>query len=103
VLELSLRALPRAYAAAPIADGAAIAFHVEGEGGGWWSLRRANGAWTLHEGHAERRTGVVTTDTNTAWRVLHHALFPDRARGRVTVEGDAALAEPFLNARAVMV
>lgn len=103
VLELALRALPRAYAAAPIADGAALAFHVEGDGGGWWSLRRANGAWTLHEGHAERRTGVVTMDADTAWRVLHHALPSDRARGRVTVDGDAGLAEPFLAARAVMV
>lgn len=32
----------------------------------------------------------------SAGRVLLHALPPDRARGRLTVEGDAALAEPFL-------
>jgi hypothetical protein len=42
-------------------------------------------------------------DADTAWRVLLHALPPDRARARLAVEGDAALAEPFLHARAVMV
>ncbi|HYW13230.1 MAG TPA: maleylpyruvate isomerase N-terminal domain-containing protein [Longimicrobium sp.] len=103
VLDLSLRALPRAYAAARIADGAALAFHVEGDGGGRWSLHRADGRWALREGDAERPACTVRTDTDTAWRVLHHALSPDHARGRVTVEGDAALAEPFLHARAVMV
>ena len=103
VLELSMRALPRAYAAVRLADGGSLAFHVEGEGGGWWTLLRADGRWTLQEGGSERPTCVVRMDTDTAWRVLHHALPPERARGRVAVEGDAALAEPFLNARAVMV
>lgn len=103
MLELSLRALPRAYAAVPAAEGAALAFHAEGDGGGWWSLRRADGAWALHEGEPERPACVVRTNTDTAWRVLHHALSPERARGRLAVQGDAALAEPFLAARAVMV
>ena len=86
-----------------VADGGALAFHLEGDGGGRWSLHRADGRWVLREGDAERPLCIVRTDTDTAWRVLHHALSPDRARGRVTVEGDAALAEPFLDARAVMV
>ena len=103
VLELSMRALPRAYAATPAADGGSVAFHVEGEGGGWWTLHRADGRWTLREGDSGRPTCVVRMDADTAWRVLHHALPPDRARGRLTVEGDARLAEPFLSARAVMV
>lgn len=102
VLELSIRALPRAYAAVPATDGA-VAFHVEGDGGGWWSLQPGAGGWSLHEGHAERRACVVRMDTDTAWRVLLHALSPDRARERLRVEGDSALAEPFLHARAVMV
>lgn len=103
VLELSMRALPRAYAAVQVADGRALAFHVQGEGGGWWSLHRADGAWSLRDGEGDQPVCVVRMDADTAWRVLLHALPPDRARGRLTVEGDAALAEPFLNARAVMV
>jgi uncharacterized protein (TIGR03083 family) len=103
VLELSLRALPRAYSDVRSADGAAVIFHVDGEGGGAWSLHRAGGAWALAEGVADGPACAVRMDTDTAWRVLLHALPSDRARGRLTVEGDAALAEPFLNARAVMV
>jgi uncharacterized protein (TIGR03083 family) len=103
VLALSMRALPRAYAAAHRADGAAIVFRIDGEGGGAWSLRRADGAWTLHEDEADAPACVVRMDADTAWRVLLHALPPDRARGRLAVDGDPVLAEPFLHARAVMV
>lgn len=103
VLALSMRALPRAYAAAQVADGGALAFVVEGDGGGGWSLHRVDGAWRLREGDADGAACVVRMDTDTAWRVLHHALPPDAARDRLRVDGDAALAEPFLYARAVMV
>ena len=103
VLALSMRALPRAYAAMRSAEGAAVVFHVEGDGGGSWSLRMTDGAWTLHEAGADDPVGIVRMDTDTAWRVLLHALPPDRARGRLAVEGDPGLAEPFLHARAVMV
>jgi hypothetical protein len=103
VLALSMRALPRAYAAAHRADGAAVVFRVEGEGGGSWSLRRADGAWTLHEDEADAPACVVRMDADTAWRVLLHALPPERARERLSVEGDPGLADPFVHARAVMV
>ena len=103
VLALSIRALPRSYAASPLADGTTIGFRVEGEGGGCWTLRRAGGAWALDEGEAANAACTVRMDTDTAWRVLLHALPPERARGRLRVEGTAALAEPFLHARAVMV
>ena len=104
VLELSLRALPRAYAAARGRGRRArwpFTWRATAAAGGRCTARTAR--WALHEGDAERPLCVVRTDTDTAWRVLHHALSADRARGRVTVEGDAALAEPFLDARAVMV
>lgn len=103
VLELSVRALPRAYSRVQSADGASIVLQVDGDGGGWWALRRADGAWALAEGGGEDAACVLRMDADTAWRVLLHALPPDRARERITVQGDAALAEPFLNARAVMV
>ena len=103
VLELSMRALPRAYAAAQVADGGVLVFHVEGDGGGWWSLVRVGEGWILREGDWPDPACVVRMDTDTAWRVLLHVLPPDRARGRLSVQGDAALAEPFLQARAVRV
>lgn len=103
VLELSMRALPRAYATTQGADGDVVVFHVEGEGGGWWSLIRAGEIWSLREGDSPDPACVVRMDTDTTWRVLLHALPPGRARDRLSVQGDAALAEPFLHARAVMV
>jgi hypothetical protein len=103
VLALSMRVMPRAYAALRSAEGASVVFRVDGDGGGSWSLRRTGGAWTLHEAGADDPDATVRMDTDTAWRVLLHALPPDRARGRLAVDGDPALAEPFLHARAVMV
>jgi len=103
VLELSIRALPRAYAGVHAAEGACVTMRVEGDGGGTWTLLRGDGAWSLREGEPADPTCVVRMDADTAWRVLLHALPPDRARGRLRIEGDAARAEPFLHARAVMV
>jgi uncharacterized protein (TIGR03083 family) len=103
VLALSMRALPRAYAAMDSAEGTCVAFVVEGDGGGAWSLQRAGSAWILREEESVACACTVRMDADTAWRVLLHALPPDRARERLAVEGDAALAEPFLYARAVMV
>ncbi|HEX6911263.1 MAG TPA: maleylpyruvate isomerase N-terminal domain-containing protein [Longimicrobium sp.] len=103
VLALSMRALPRAYAGVHAAEGRSVVFHVKGDGGGTWSLRRAGAAWALDEGGVDGAACTVRMDTDTAWRVLLHALPPDRARVRLDVNGDVALAPPFLDARAVMV
>ncbi len=103
VLALSMRALPRAYAGVHAAEGRAVVFRVEGEGGGTWSLRRGDGAWSLHDEALNGAACTVRMDADTAWRVLLHALPPDHARVRLGVDGDVALAQPFLNARAVMV
>lgn len=103
VLALSMRALPRAYARAAGGDGTAVGFRVDGDGGGSWMLRRGDGAWTLSEGATDGAACTLRMDADTAWRVLLHALPPERARPRVAVDGDPALAEPFLHARAVMV
>jgi uncharacterized protein (TIGR03083 family) len=46
---------------------------------------------------------TVRTDADTAWRMLYHALSRAEILARVTIEGDATLAEPLLAARSVMV
>ncbi|HEX6037593.1 maleylpyruvate isomerase family mycothiol-dependent enzyme [Longimicrobium sp.] len=103
VLALSMRALPRAYARTESGEGTSVVLRVEGDGGGSWTVRCSNGAWILSEGATADAACALRMDADTAWRVLLHALPPERARPRVAVEGDAALAEPFLHARAVMV
>ena len=42
-------------------------------------------------------------DADTAWRLLFNALPPDAAAERATITGDAALAEPMLRTRSLMV
>ncbi len=46
---------------------------------------------------------TVSTDADTAWRMLYHALTREEILARVTISGDAVLAEPLLRARSVMV
>jgi hypothetical protein len=61
------------------------------------------GAWRVRDLAAHLLEARVRTDADTAWRLLYNALPPDAARARVAIDGDAALAEPLLRARSVMV
>ena len=57
----------------------------------------------VHRGAAPSPAATVRTDADTAWRMLYHALSRDEILARVTISGDAAAAEPLLQARSVMV
>jgi uncharacterized protein (TIGR03083 family) len=104
LLDLSVRALPRAYAEVPAPEGTAIVLQVQAEDAGHtWSLVREASAWTVFRGAAPDETARVTMDADTAWKLLYHALPADAVRARIAVEGDAALVEPLLRARSVMV
>ncbi|HEX7243102.1 MAG TPA: maleylpyruvate isomerase N-terminal domain-containing protein [Longimicrobiaceae bacterium] len=105
LLELSVRALPHAYASVPAPDGAALVLRVTGEegAGGAWSLARERGAWRLLGGAAPEPTTVVRLDADAAWRLFYNALPAGAARERAVVTGDAELAEPLFATRSVMV
>jgi hypothetical protein len=103
LLDLSVRALPPAYAPVDAPDGDAVAFEVVPADGGaprTWSLVRHAGRWTLEGGRAGAPRAVVRATADAAWRLLYNAR-PDPAG--VVVEGDAALARPLLRARSVIV
>ncbi|HET7437608.1 MAG TPA: maleylpyruvate isomerase N-terminal domain-containing protein [Thermoanaerobaculia bacterium] len=93
LLELSLRALPHAYGGSR----ACVVFDVPQVG--VWSLRDA----AVYRGAATDAELRVTLDGDTAWRLLYNALPEQEARERVTLHGDASLAEPLFRARSVMV
>jgi uncharacterized protein (TIGR03083 family) len=101
LLDLSVRALPRAYrrVAAPV--GTAVIFEVEGAQA--WSITRSEQGWAVMRGQADHAAASVSTDADTAWRLLYNALSPEAARARTRTTGDAALAGPLLAARSVMV
>jgi uncharacterized protein (TIGR03083 family) len=102
VLDVSVRALPRAYAGVDAAEGAAVLFRVDGAGGGEWSLVREAGGWRLYEGACAEASAVASTDGDSAWRMFFKGLAADEARRRVRLEGEPRLGEPLLSALAVM-
>ncbi len=129
LLDLSVRALRRAYKIAEIRDGkesgfgntdclpsrllvsapvgTAVVFQVDIEGNIdsllAWSVIRDESGWTVMRGQPSDVAACLRTDADTAWKLLYNALSPEAARARVAITGDAALVEPMLNARSVMV
>ena len=103
LLDLSVRAFPRAYAGVTAPTGSAILFEVTGEDTYAWTLVRGDPGWSVWRGHHDRPTATITTDAGTAWKMLYNALPGDGASQRVMIAGDASLAAPLLNARSVMV
>ncbi len=98
LLEISVRALPHAYASK---TGGPIVFEVDGDA--WSLVRRRDSKWELFRGAAPDAATTVRTDGDTAWRLLYNALPRAEVLPRVTITGDRALAEPLLGARSVMV
>ena len=74
-----------------------------GASGGVWTLRRDPNRWTLWAGTEGQESARVRMSDDTAWRLLFNALPPQALAGRVSVTGDAALAEPLMRARSVVV
>jgi uncharacterized protein (TIGR03083 family) len=103
VLELSVRALPRAYAGVDAEAGTAVVLQVEAEGESTWSVVRDDAGWSVMRGAAPDAAARVRMDADAAWKLLFNALPPDEARSRVAITGDATLVEPMLRARSVMV
>jgi uncharacterized protein (TIGR03083 family) len=103
LLDLSVRALPRAYAGVDAAPGTAVVLQVDAEGENAWSVVRQTSGWEVFRGAAPDAATRIVADADTAWRLFYNALPSDAARTRLTIEGDAALAEPMLRARSVMV
>lgn len=103
LLDLSVRALPRAYATTAAPLGTAVVFEVMGEAGGIWSLVREDSDWRVYRGAAATSQLVVRATPRDAWRLLFNALPHEEARKVLALEGDVMLAEPLLRARSVMV
>lgn len=106
LLALSVRALPRAYAAHPAPDGTTLSLIVMDDAGrpvGSWSLRRDGVAWRLFTGASAEAATTIRLTADDAWRLFYNALAPAAARSRATIDGDPGLAAPLFTARAVMV
>jgi uncharacterized protein (TIGR03083 family) len=103
LLDLSVRALPRAYESVMADEGMAVVFEVTGAEAEAWSLIRNAGGWSVFHGAASEPAAAVRADPDTSWRLLYNALPPEAALKRVRIEGDATLAAPLLSTRSIMV
>lgn len=103
LLDLSVRAFPRAYAGVDAEPGTAVVFRVDADAELAWSVVRREAGWEVLRGAAPDPAATVRADADTAWKLLFNALPPEEAEARAAVAGDRHLAEPLLRARSVMV
>ncbi len=104
LLDIFMRALPRAYADVEGEPGAIIVLVVTDLRNGQWTLLREEGAWNLYTGapkdHAP--SASVRIEADDAWRLLVKGLQPGEARSRAELSGARRLTDPFFEACAVM-
>jgi len=103
LLDMSVRALPRAYAELRAAAGTTITLAVTGETAGDWSLVRGHDQWQVRTGRPAAPDAIVTIAADDVWRLFYNALPDDDRRQRVTVAGKSDLAAPLWRARSVIV
>lgn len=104
LLDISVRVLPATYAGTAATRGTALVFVVAVDEGAEraWTLSSTNDGWTIDRGTRPDARCTVRTTADPAWRLFFNAL-PDReARAALRIAGDAALAEPLIRARSVV-
>jgi uncharacterized protein (TIGR03083 family) len=97
LINFSIRALPRAYAAVDAPENTSVAVHV---GSRVWSVMREAAKWQVYRGESGDASAVIRMNEDTAWRLFYNARVE---RDAIAVDGDVALAAPLLHARSVMV
>jgi Mycothiol maleylpyruvate isomerase N-terminal domain len=99
LLDMSVRALPYTYRSVDAKTGASVTLKVTGETTGSWTLVRDASSWRIGAGTIEHPAATVEIAADDAWRLLYNAPVN---RSRIRVTGDAALAEPLIGARSVV-
>lgn len=102
VLQLFVRALPRAYGALAAPEGTVVRVTVTGPSGLSRLLVVSHGGWALQADDDRPARAVATLADRDAWRLWSKSLRGRTAAEVVQVTGDAALAAPVLAARAIM-
>jgi hypothetical protein len=102
VIEVAVRALPRAWAGVEAAEGTVVQVELTAEGGSSWALQRSPTGWALLAGRHPDPAATVSTDVDTAWRLWHKAIDPALVPARLQVRGEPRLTEPFERTLALM-
>jgi uncharacterized protein (TIGR03083 family) len=102
VLDTFMRALPRTYRHVEAEDETSISFHLVGEAGGEWTLRRQAGAWHLYFGSDSNAVAHVYIKQDLAWQLFTKGAGQEFARQRIQVEGNQALGIKILDMISIM-
>jgi uncharacterized protein (TIGR03083 family) len=102
VLATFVHALPVALRDTPAPPGTRVEVLVRGEAGDVWTVVCGHGGWALHPGGSSSAAARVTLDQVTAWKLWTKGVSPEKARDRVTFEGDQGLGERVLRAVAII-
>lgn len=95
VLDTFLRAMPHTLAGQGRPDGSTISVVVDGDAGGRWTWRCAQGRWWPADPDGTS-TAVIASDADVVWRLCVRMIEPVEASRRVRVTGDQALAAAAL-------
>ena len=103
LLELSVRALPRAYANLEAPQGLVVTLEVHGPTSGSWSVVRDEGRFRVVRGRPEAPDALVRIGADDVWRVLYNATGSPGLEHRIELQGRHDLARLLLSARSVIV
>ncbi|HSF89638.1 MAG TPA: maleylpyruvate isomerase N-terminal domain-containing protein [Saprospiraceae bacterium] len=102
-LETSLRALPHQLKSYNADIGDTFSLMVSGEGGGEWHLLFTEEGWEFAAEPPSYAVTKVHIDDQVIWRMFSRQISVEELRNRVMVSGNKALADVFLEMKAVMV
>jgi hypothetical protein len=103
MLEIALRGLPYAFRHLDAAAGTRVGVAVHGPAGGLWTLVRDADRWGIQAGVSDTANASVRISDENMWRLLFNGLTYAQAAAAIETEGDAALIQPLLSARSVIV
>jgi uncharacterized protein (TIGR03083 family) len=102
VLDLFMRAMPRAFEEISAAVGIEVEVTIVGPAGGTWVVRRGASRWHLAAGPAEDPAAVVRMPQDLGWRLFCRNLAVELALSSIQTIGDGRLAVAACRAVAVM-
>ena len=107
VVATFMHAVPHACRSLEAADGTRVDIHVDGVGGGSWTMTRVAGTWQLATSLAGvvdegRPAASVTIPAALAWRLFTKGASPGEVAETCTWQGDAAVATAVLASRAIV-
>ncbi len=103
VVEMSVRALPPAFASLDAPPGTTASLTITDACPGSWSVVRHAGGWGVFRGRPGTPDAEVEMSSDDVWRLWFNALTPEGARSRASSSGDDRLVMRLLGARAVLV